>query len=181
VRTSSSHARNGRFPIEDRDNDDVQPTTGLTGDSLPNGLVTRRVRRRIVFLQALFRLLITVAVVVSAYVVLVVYERYEVLSKKAKGYFNAVMAGLLIMLALNVSSALNEVVKNSRWWILSLEYRPTRQVEEILRGDSLRHLIMLSTRSKSFVLSSAIFLWVLLSIVCCSRKGLCQQSPDTER
>lgn len=56
------------------------------------------------------------------------YHRKEVMSNQDKLWFNTLVTGLSIAIALAVASSLNAMTYTIRWWFLSLRKRPLRQV-----------------------------------------------------
>ncbi|KAL8916717.1 MAG: hypothetical protein Q9208_008364 [Pyrenodesmia sp. 3 TL-2023] len=55
----------------------------------------------------------------------------RVLSPRAKSQFDAVTVALSIALGLNVASALKAIALDLRWWILSIEKRPSKELVQI--------------------------------------------------
>ncbi|KAI4267746.1 MAG: hypothetical protein L6R35_006827, partial [Caloplaca aegaea] len=51
----------------------------------------------------------------------------HVLSPRTKSHFDAITVALSIALGLNVASALKAIALDLRWWILSIEKRPSQE------------------------------------------------------
>ena len=81
-----------------------------------------------VLLVSICRWLLTAVLGVSIYVVLWHYSSNEVLSIRTKRQFNALVVGLSIGLGLNIASSLKAMAGEVRWWILSLQEWPIREV-----------------------------------------------------
>ncbi|KAI8308561.1 hypothetical protein K4K59_010085 [Colletotrichum sp. SAR11_240] len=119
-----------------------------TDDGPFHGLPAKRQTRWKVIAKVLSRWGITMAVIVSIYIVIWVYSSKPVMSQTTKRQYNALITGLSIALGIAVASSLNHMVAELRWWILSRRYRSKSKVERILAADNLKHTIMLAVRSK---------------------------------
>ena len=94
-----------------------------------------RLKQKIVFnpnlkkllLPGLVRCLITWSLIGGFYGILWDHKG-RVLSSGAKSRFDAITVALSIAFGLNVASALKAIALDLRWWILSLEKRPSREV-----------------------------------------------------
>jgi hypothetical protein len=106
------------------------------------------------------------------------------MSKTKKRQFNAIMTGLSIALGFSITSSLNAMVGNLRWWILSRRYRSRRKVELILQADSMTHLIKMAYKSHRPSIHVAVLLWVLVIIgsqIAVASLGFCFSTDTAEK
>jgi hypothetical protein len=116
--------------------------------------------------------------------VLISYNNFAVMSKTEKRQFNAIITGLSIALGFSISSSLNAMVGNLRWWILSRRYRSRRKVELILQADSLTHLIKMAYKSHRVSIHTAVLLWVFVIIgsqIAVASLGFCFSTDTAEK
>jgi phosphate/sulfate permease len=116
--------------------------------------------------------------------VLISYNSFAVMSKTEKRQFNAIITGLSIALGFSISSSLNAMVGNLRWWILSRRYRSRRKVELILQADSLTHLIKMAYKSHRISIHTAVLLWVFVIIgsqIAVASLGFCFSTDTAEK
>ncbi|KAF6820657.1 hypothetical protein CPLU01_12682 [Colletotrichum plurivorum] len=155
-----------------------------TDDGQFRGLPSTKQTRWKVLGKVFSRWAITVAIIVSVYVVIWVYSTKPVMNQATKRQYNALITGLSIALGLAVASSLNHMVAELRWWILSRRYRSKRKVELILGADNLKHTIMLAARSKRWSIHLAALGWLLLSIgsqVGLAAIGLCYSTDTADK
>ncbi|KAF9876820.1 hypothetical protein CkaCkLH20_05666 [Colletotrichum karsti] len=155
-----------------------------TDDGQFRGLPATRKTRWKILGKVLSRWAITMAVIVSIYVVVWVYSSKPVMSQKTKRQYNALITGLSIALGIAVASSLNHMVAELRWWILSRRYRSKSKVERILAADNLKHTIMLAVRSKRWTIHVAATGWLILSIgsqVGLAAVGLCYSTDTADK
>lgn len=86
----------------------------------------RQLRR--LCLRGLCNWLVTVAIVASIYGVLIHYSSREAMVKSKKHEFNALIAGLSILLGLNTANSFKGMLGDLRWWLLSLYEWSPREV-----------------------------------------------------
>jgi hypothetical protein len=130
------------------------------------------------------RWFVTVALVGCILAVLISYDKIAVMSRAEKRQFNAIMTGLSIALGFSISSSLNAMVGNLRWWILSRRYRSRRKVELILQADSMTHLIKMAYKSHRPSIHIAVLFWVLLIIasqIAVASLGFCFSTDTAEK
>ncbi|KAE9580103.1 hypothetical protein CGMCC3_g3889 [Colletotrichum fructicola] len=155
-----------------------------TDDGPFHGLPAKRQTRWKVIAKVLSRWGITMAVIVSIYVVIWVYSSKPVMSQTTKRQYNALITGLSIALGIAVASSLNHMVAELRWWILSRRYRSKSKVERILAADNLKHTIMLAVRSKRWSIHMAATGWLILSIgsqIGLAAIGLCYSTDTADK
>ncbi|KAJ0373816.1 hypothetical protein COL26b_008016 [Colletotrichum chrysophilum] len=102
-----------------------------TDDGPFHGLPAKRQTRWKVIAKVLSRWGITMAVIVSIYVVIWVYSSKPVMSQTTKRQYNALITGLSIALGIAVASSLNHMVAELRWWILSRRHRSKSKGSQI--------------------------------------------------
>ncbi|KAK2774586.1 hypothetical protein CKAH01_13161 [Colletotrichum kahawae] len=155
-----------------------------TDDGPFHGLPAKRQTRWKVIAKVMSRWGITMAVIVSIYVVIWVYSSKPVMSQVTKRQYNALITGLSIALGIAVASSLNHMVAELRWWILSRRYRSKSKVERILAADNLKHTIMLAVRSKRWSIHMAATGWLILSIgsqIGLAAIGLCYSTDTADK
>ena len=116
--------------------------------------------------------------------VLISYNNFAVMSKAEKRQFNAIITGLSIALGFSISSSLNAMIGNLRWWILSRRYRSRRKVELILQADSMTHLIKMAYKSHRVSIHTAVLLWVFVIIgsqIAVASLGFCFSTDTAEK
>ena len=99
--------------------------SGLASPEL--GRCTRH--RRIVY-TALAKWLVTVTFAASIYFVLWAYSSKIAMVSGKKREFNVVITGLAIAWGLSTSSSLKGMVRELRWWLLSLRQYSSKEVRE---------------------------------------------------
>ncbi|KAK1985823.1 hypothetical protein LZ30DRAFT_583266 [Colletotrichum cereale] len=137
-----------------------------------------------VLMTVFSRWAITMVIIVSIYVVILVYSSKAVMDQTTKRQYNALITGLSIALGLAVASSLNHMVAELRWWILSRRYRSKRKVELILQADNLKHTITLAARSKRWSIHLAALGWLILTIgsqVGLAAIGLCYGTDTADK
>ncbi|KAF3352422.1 Protein pyrABCN [Verticillium dahliae VDG1] len=148
------------------------------------GLAARKASKVRVLARVLGKWIVTVALIVAVYAVLISYSvDRPVMSTTKKRQFNALITGLLITLGLSTASFLTGMCDDMRWWILSRRARSQHKVEHILHAHSTSRVIRLASRSKRSNIHVVVTLWVLLIIgaqVGIASIGLCYSVERTE-
>lgn len=73
--------------------------------------------------------------------------------------------GASIALGLNIASSLKAMAVDFRWWLLSLHERPLKEVDLILRLESLSAVFELVWSKQISLLSLLCVAWLALNIV----------------
>lgn len=120
---------------------DGNPVPLAQSENVPNQMIITEDRAEVLrglrgtkrkFLQiygkVLLRWLLSAIIAAAIGVVLWQYSNAPVESNARKRQFNAIITGLFIAIGLSVATALDEMVADMRWWILSRRYRSRRKV-----------------------------------------------------
>lgn len=84
-------------------------------------------------LACLVRWVMTVLLVVGAYLVLWRYSVKEAMLSNKKKEFNTLIIAISIALGLNIASSMKHMVRELRWWVLSWYEWTPREVKQKLR------------------------------------------------
>lgn len=135
---------------------------------IPSGHITSKVEVDHSFIKLLFPGLLRCTVsglLIAGFYISVWNSKDQVVSPKTKAQFDAITVALSIAFGLNIVSSLKAIVLDLRWWILSIERRPLREVNIILHCDSMTELLKLVyvAPRRSTVFASLI--WVSLNLL----------------
>ncbi|KAF4437153.1 hypothetical protein F53441_13111 [Fusarium austroafricanum] len=147
------------------------------------GLLARRRSRLKLWLGLFAKWFITVIFVLVVYIILIRYTNHDVIDKKQKKYFNALITGFLIALGLSTMSQLTSAVSDLRWWILSRRPRSRQKVKAILHVQSMTQVLILAFKSSRWTIHLSVAAWVVLflsSQVGYASIGLCYSVDKSE-
>jgi hypothetical protein len=74
--------------------------------------------------------MITLGLVILFMVTVKVFSDYQVLSRKKKLWFNAIITGLSMTLGMSFAEAFKRMAIDIRWWILSRKKRKLFEVSD---------------------------------------------------
>jgi hypothetical protein len=87
----------------------------------------------------------------------------KTLSEHDKSVYNFLVIGISLALGMNIGSSLKAMAGDVKWWVLSLKRRPLKEVDLILRLDSLTcvfKLIFVAPRMAPMCVA-----WILLNLI----------------
>jgi hypothetical protein len=180
---TGSPTRTLQNPFDDSETPPLSRRTTIQAGQL-RGLGARRRTRWRNVTRVFPRWFMTVVLAGCICAVLISYNNFAVMSKAEKRQFNAIITGLSIALGFSISSSLNAMIGNLRWWILSRRYRSRRKVELILQADSMTHLIKMAYKSHRVSIHTAVLLWVFVIIgsqIAVASLGFCFSTDTAEK
>ncbi|OAQ87501.1 hypothetical protein VFPBJ_01541 [Purpureocillium lilacinum] len=81
-----------------------------------------------------------------------------------KREFNVVITGLAIALGLSTASSLKGMVRELRWWLLSLRQYSSKEVELILKSEHLSCMIHLGWISRDLTVRLFVLFWLSINL-----------------
>ncbi|UNI16862.1 hypothetical protein JDV02_003259 [Purpureocillium takamizusanense] len=127
-------------------------------------IMGRSTQHRRIILTALAKWLVTVTLAVSVYLVLWSYSSRIAMASDKKREFNVVMTGLSIGLGLSTASSLKAMVRELRWWLLSLRQYSSKEAELILNSEHLSCMIQLGWISRDWIVRSFVLFWLSINL-----------------
>lgn len=120
---------------------------------------------RRLLLKSLIKWLITVALCVSIYGVLLAYSSHEALLWRKKKEFNTLIIALTIMLSLNITSALKSNAMELQWWLLSLRRYKPREADLIMSSEHFTTMLKLGWTTRHTLIQIFVAVFVTMNIV----------------
>lgn len=108
----------------------------------------------------------TIVICVGIYATLIWYSSQQVFPKQQMFVYYTLITALSIALGLNIASSLKAMAQNIRWWVLSRRMWTLQEMDLILHGESLAHLVRLGIVSSHVGIRVAVVFWLMLNIVC---------------
>ncbi|KAL1797952.1 hypothetical protein ACET3X_004558 [Alternaria dauci] len=104
-------------------------------------------------------------ILIASFYALVWLHKDRVISPHTKSTFDAAVVGLGIVFGLNVASGFKRIALDLRWWILNSRKRSGREVESIIRCDSLTELARLMFVTRETKIRFICGCWLSLNIL----------------
>ncbi|UNI14793.1 hypothetical protein JDV02_001389 [Purpureocillium takamizusanense] len=139
----------------DSDHDDPGPDSPA---------LSRSTRHRRILFTVFVKWVVTVALAASVYVVLWSYSSKAAMSSGTKREFNVIVTGLSIGLGLSTASSLKAMVRELRWWLLSLRQYSSKEVELILKSEHLSCMIQLGWISRDLIVWLFVLFWLFINL-----------------
>lgn len=115
-------------------------------------------------LACLVRWVMTVLLVVGAYLVLWRYSVKEAMLSNKKKEFNTLIIAISIALGLNIASSMKHMVRELRWWVLSWYEWTPREADCILQSENFSSLFTLGYVTHRHWVRVYVLFWVLINI-----------------
>ncbi|KAK5989657.1 hypothetical protein PT974_07912 [Cladobotryum mycophilum] len=116
------------------------------------------------FLAIAVRWLMTLALAAATYGVLYHYSSKLAMKSHKKRQFNTLIIALSIALGLNIASSLKHMVRELRWWVLSLYEWTPREADLILQSENISRLIDLGFVTRRHWIRVYVLVWVLINV-----------------
>lgn len=125
---------------------------------------SRQLRRLIV--AGLSKWAVTIVICAGIYGTLIWFSTQPIFPKQQSFVYYALITALSIVLGLNIASSLKAMAQDIRWWVLSKRMWTLQEMDLILHGDSLAHLVRLGMVSSHVGIRVGVVFWLLINIVC---------------
>lgn len=109
---------------------------------------------------------VTIVICVDIYATLIWYSSQPIFPKQQMFVFYTLITALSIALGLNIASSLKAMTQDIKWWVFSRCTWTLQEMDLILHGESLAHLVRLGMVSSHVGIRVAVVFWLLLNIVC---------------